>query len=208
MNRRLLVSLLLISLGACDGSEAKPDAKAEAKSDAKAEAKSEAPAKKETLPAVDEKAAESWAASLAETPADESSIVAMKALAKLEVDRLPTSMVDGIVAVTEGPPDARAVLLAKSMGENMELLDKACDTDGRKLMRSLATVAPEARDSKVWETCKFPRLGLVTEGDLANADALMGMMAHMIFVHLDAGSTVSKPERTLLQAMMKKTPGA
>ncbi len=206
MLNRVVVSLLSVFLYACDGSDSTAASKPQASAEAAPEAKAPSPAKKDALPPVDAKEAEAGATALAEASPQMQPPLAAKALAQLEAKRLPPSLIEGLDALTDAPADQRAMLLAKSISENIGLLDKACETDGRAMMTSMATVAPEARDAKVWQTCKFPRLGLVTEGDLANADPMLAMVAHMVFVHLDAGSTVSKAERTLLQTMMKKAP--
>ena len=176
---------LALTRGACGGDEAKSG-----------EAKSK-------LPPVDAKATKNAVEALTHASSDVRPKLAAAALAEVEEPRLPSSLHEGLETLTSVAPDQRSVLLAKTIAENIELLDKACDTDAAELMRTISSIAPEERHKLVWDTCKFERHGLMTAADAAGAEPGTTMLAHMVYVHLAAGGPVSDDEKSLITDVAK-----
>ncbi len=140
---------------------------------------------------------------LSEIDPEQHAMFAAVALAELEKPRLPASMVEGLDALKSVAPEQRALVLAKTIEKNIELLDEACDTDAAELMRTLATASLDDRPKMVWDTCKLERHGLLTAADRASAEPIAAMVAHMVYVHLAEGGPVSDDEKALLTALAK-----
>ncbi len=190
--RALLLPCLLLSL-ACDGDE-------KATSSDKATAEAKTPEK----PVDADKRAEAKKAvdAIATAARDIRPVLATAAIVELDQAGLPPSLVEGLKAITQSPPDMRAAMLAKSLSENMGLLDEVCGSDARALMQSLATMDPASRDAALWNGCNMERHGVMTESDRAGSDPLLAMVAHMVFVHVSKKRTLSDEERSLLATMM------
>jgi len=133
--------------------------------------------------------------------------LAAKALEELESERLEEQQLKMFAALDAGP-EQRAVLLARSISENITLLDEACGTDARRLMSTLATMPPDSREQAIWDGCRFERHGLVEAGKRPELDAMMAIVAHIAFMRLRAGGDVSEPEQTLLKTMMQRVDDA
>ncbi len=160
---------------------------------------------KPALPSVDAGAAKQAVEALEAAAPNQKPVIAAAALAELEAKRLPPSLIEGLEAISQAPPDQRAMLLAKSISTNIALLDQACGTDARKLMGSMATMAPATRDDVVWSKCNLLPHGLMQESDRATSDPLLAMVAHMVLMHLESGGGASDDEKTLMKMMMKRT---
>lgn len=182
-----MVSLALV-LGACGGDEAKSGDASEAKA---------------KLPPVDAKAVKDAVTALSELDADQHAVFAAAALAELEKSRLPASLVEGLDALKSVSPDQRALVLARIIEKNIQLLNEACDADAIELMKKLATVNVDTRHDLVWKTCKFERHGLVTAANTTGSEPIATMVAHMAYVHLAAGGPVSGDEKALLTTLAK-----
>ena len=184
MLRRTAFCLALI-FGACGGDEAKPGDSKEAKAGDSNDAKAK-------LPPVDAKAVGDAVKAFEGIAADQHAVFAAMALSELEKARLPASLIEGLGALKSVAPDQRSLVMAKTIAENIKLLDKACDTDAAELMASIATTSPDDRHELVWNTCKLERHGLVTKAETVSSEPVATMVAHMIYMHLSDGG----PSRT------------
>lgn len=192
--RALLLPCLVLSL-ACDGD--------------KAPTPSDNPATEEngTAKPIDtKKQAEAKKAkdAIVTAPAEMRAVLAAAAIAELDQAALPASLVEGLKALTHAPPDMRATLLAKSLSENLGLLEEVCGSDGKQLMQSMATMDPAGRESALWEGCDMERHGVISKSDRAVSDPMLALFAHMVFVHVSKARTLSEDERSLLTSMMLK----
>ena len=194
----LAASLLLSS--ACEGEETPQASGDSAGADPAAETKAAANAVDPEKQAAAKKARDAIAAA----PVPMQGKLAAAAMAEVDAASLPPSLLEGLEALTNAPPDMQATLLAKSLSENMELLDEVCGTDARALMQSLAGMAPAERDHALWKACSLERHGLLEASDRPTSDPMLALFAHMIFIHAGKQRTLSEDERALLKLMMAK----
>ncbi len=200
LSRTLLVACLLLP----------PACETEEKSQTSADGAGEADAAPETKAAaklVDpEKQAGAKRAleAIASAPTDMKPTLAAAAIIDINKPDLPASLLEGLEAVTNAPPDMRSMLLAKSLTENIKLLDEVCGTDARALMQSLAVMPPAGRDQALWDGCKLERHGLLEASDPPTSDPMLALFAHLVFIHAGKQRKLSEDERALLKLMTAK----
>ena len=137
-------------------------------------------------------------------PAEMRAVLAAAAITEIDQAALPASLVEGLKSLTNAPADMRAMLLAKSLSENSGLLEEVCGSEGKRLMQSLATMDPTARESALWKGCDMERHGVISKSDRAVSDPMLALFAHMVFIHVSKERTLSEDERSLLKSMMLK----
>lgn len=179
------------------------DDKAKSASDAGAKKSGEEASepKVEPLPKLDADAAKRAVDAIESASEEMKGKLAAAALAELEVQRLGPSFVAGLNALTQAAPDQRAMLVAKSIEQNIAMLDEACEGDARKTMGSLATVAATERQAVLWKACEFEKLGLVSKDVGMQADGIGTILAHMAFAKLKKHGESDPNERKLLVLM-------
>ncbi|KIG12334.1 hypothetical protein DB30_01566 [Enhygromyxa salina] len=180
---------------ACDKSKEKAPASA---ATGEAEAKPKADLE---MPEVDAKAASELGEALKSADAHARPVLAAVGLAETERDRLPDPFIEGLEALQNTPPEMRAQLLAKALSESMSMLDHMCG-DGRKLMQSLATIAPDQRGVAIYEGCGLEKHGLLTKADMSARDGMMVLMGSLVFDHLSRGGELHAGERAAVEAMV------
>ena len=153
------------------------------------------------LPPVDAVQAEKLGSALRSVDGEVAPELASAGLAELEAGRLPPSFIEGLQAITRAPPDQRAMLIAKSLSENVVMLNHLCG-DGVGVMRSLATLAPEQRGDALFDGCKLADHGLVDRAAMAKRDGMMVLMGHLVFDHLSRGGPLHPGERAAIEAMI------
>ena len=137
------------------------------------------------------------------TPQAQASI-ATAAIIEIDGAALPAPLVEGLHAITQSAPDMRATMLAKSLSENMRLLEEVCGPEASALMRSLGTMDVSGRDTALWDGCDLERHGLISKPDRTGSDPLLAVVAHMVFLHLGKNRKLSQDERSLLRTMMHR----
>lgn len=166
-----------------------------------------APANSEAAKPVDTKkqaAAKMAKDAIEDAPAEMQATLATAAVLEADKAALPASLAEGLEAITHAPADRRAVLLARSLSENLGLLREACGPDAETLMKSLASMDPSSRSNALWKGCNLERHGLISPSDRGTLDPLMTLISHMVFLHTGKTRTLSKEEQSLLRSMMLK----
>ena len=158
------------------------------------------------MPAVDEKGANSLGEALKNAEDHQRPLLAVVGLAEIEGGRLPPPFIKGLDAIQNAPPEMRAQLLAKALSESMSMLDHLCG-DGRKLMQSLATMAPEQRAVAIYEGCSLDKQGLLTKAEMNSRDGMMVLMGSLVFDHLSRGGELHAGERAAVEAMVAAPAG-
>ncbi len=198
MTRRLRLPLLLCiaALASCD--DKTKSASEPGDDDPKASASKP---DVDQLPKLDTDAAARAVDAIESASEDMKGKLAAAALAELEVQRLGPSFVAGLDALTQAAPDKRAASVAKSIEQNVGMLDDACEADGRKTMGSLATLDASERQVALWKACKFEKLGLVSKDVGMKADGTATILAHMAFAKLKKHGESDPNERKLLELL-------
>jgi hypothetical protein len=137
---------------------------------------------------------------------DQRVIVAGKALATGETQRLGT-LVDPLAAIARAAPDQRAAAAARGIQASETMLEETCRGAGVSTLETVATAAPDKRLDILWTGCRLDDIDLTTRAEIEGADFITVLLAHMAYHHLKAHGSVSDDERTLLLALAK-TPAA
>lgn len=198
MTRAHRLSHLLLCgvfLFGCDD-KAKPASEESKKADA-----SPTTPKIEPLPKLDADGAAKAVEAIAGASEEMQGKLAAVALAELEVQRLGPSFVAGLNAMAQAAPDQRAMLVAKSIQENIDMLDLACEADGAKTMGSLGSVDVTQRQAVLWDSCKFEKLGLISKDVGMKSDGISAILAHMAFAKLKKHGATDPNERKLLELL-------
>jgi hypothetical protein len=193
--------LLTCTLGACSpGSDATEHAAASPVAQGADEKPVPANSDALELPPVDAVAASDLAAALPQVSVEQRGRLAARGLFEIEGSRLPAAFNDGLKAITEAPPDMRAVLLSRALADSLPMLDHLCG-DGRSLMRSLAEMPPAGRGPALFDGCELGARGLVSREAMGGRDEMMVLMAHLAYDHLSRGGPLHPGERAAIEAM-------
>lgn len=150
------------------------------------------------IPALDKEAAATAVAAIEQGPPEAASKIAALGLVQIERGRVSASLLKGLEDIISVSPEHRSQLFAKTVTENLGLLNAACAFDAEALMERLSTESPENRIRIVWDDCKFEKHGLITQ-DMALQSNLEGLLiAHMIYARVASAGPLDENERTLL----------
>lgn len=154
------------------------------------------------LPPLDAAAAKTANEAIASAESSMRPAIAAAALVELEAARFDASFIDGLRALSQAPPEMRSQLLAKTISDNLSLVDDACEGDARDMMKELATMDPAGRRAHLAKACNFARLGLADAAALDRADPMMSIIAHTMYARVKAAGDVDPNEKQLFVLLL------
>jgi hypothetical protein len=197
MHATLLALLLLLPSAACSSSKSTKTSdtpeSAETPKSAKAP-KSDGKA----LSAAKQKELKEAVAAFAEVPAEMRATMAAAALAEIESERLPKSLVETLESITEVSPDMRSMMISRGLADSILQVQTMCEGNAIEMMRTAAEQAPETRLALIRDTCKTDRFNLVANPG-PNTDALGYLIAHVVLSHLQENGGATEDEKALIR---------
>ena len=132
------------------------------------------------------------------TPAEMQGPLAAAALAEIEVERLPGSLIKTLESLSQSSPDMRALLFTRGLQDSLDTLQAVCLGEGVKTMKAVAALDSADRLPLIRKGCKTDRFELVTNPGPAT-DAMQYLLAHLVWSHLQENGGASADEKTLIK---------
>ena len=163
----------------------------------------EQPSKATPLVALEPGAAADALASVEFGPPEAHPELALRALAKLERERLGQSFAQGLEVLVEAPADKRLVALAPVIEQNMVMIDALCSGGGEALMGELSTIEKGREAELVEGRCGLEGVGLMDEGEAHQTDPAVLLMVHAAHAKLKGLGELEQSELELLKLALR-----
>lgn len=124
--------------------------------------------------------------------------LAAMALAEIEGERLPSSLVKTLESLAQIPSDMHSLVIARGLAESVDVLETTCQGAGVTTLQAIAMQAPGDSLSLIRQGCKTDRFKLVTNPG-PGTHATQYLLAHVALSHLQENGGASADEKALLR---------
>ena len=130
--------------------------------------------------------------------------LALRALAKLERERLGRGFADGLALLVDAPDGSRMVALAPVIGEHLAMIDAVCGGGAEALMSELSMLEEARKAELIGSRCALGKAGLMADAsEAAKADPAVLLMVHAAHARLKSMGELEPSELELLKLALR-----